>query len=160
MAMLKLQSVKREVEVCVLLHVGAEKLKCHDTWVDCLYLLVPSVITFILDTSTMAGRAELAGCLPRLLVVAILLPFLSETTLGQPAALDFEDCFSSSGNMTEKLNISTVYAQITGDNKALNLTVIGQSDIPIIGRSNDSTKLGGFVFRSHLCMKLMPIAYS
>jgi len=92
----------------------------------------------------MASFAGLVRYLPRVLVILVWSLLLSDSALGQPAILDYEDCFSSSGNTSEKLNVLMVYAQILRDNKALNLTVIGQSNVPIVGRSNDSTKLGQF----------------
>ena len=91
----------------------------------------------------MASFAGLVRYLPRVLVVVVLSFLLSDSALGQPAILNYEDC-SSTGNTSEKLDVLMVYAQILRDNKALNLTVIGQSNMPIVGRSNDSTKLGEF----------------
>lgn len=81
---------------------------------------------------------SMAGKHPFGLFALFLSLLFSGSVLSQPATLDFQDCFS--GNVTQKLNVSTVYAQIDG-NAALNLTVIGYSDIPIVGRSNSSTKL-------------------
>jgi hypothetical protein len=95
-------------------------------------------------STPMASFAGLVRYLPRVLVVVVLSLLLSDSALGQPAILNYDDCFSSTGNTSEKLNVMMVYAQILRDNKALNLTVIGQSNIPIVGRSNDSTKLGEF----------------
>jgi hypothetical protein len=90
----------------------------------------------------MGSSAGLAGCLP--LVILVLSLFFVDSTLGQPAVIDYQDCFSSTGNTTGKLNVSVVYAQISDNNRNLNFTIIGQSNIPIIGRLNDSTKLGEF----------------
>lgn len=83
----------------------------------------------------MAGKSSCT------LLAASLSLFFSVSVLGQPATLRFQDCFS--GNVTQKLNVSTVYAQIEGDT-TLNLTVIGYSGLPIVGRSNASSKLGAF----------------
>jgi hypothetical protein len=61
----------------------------------------------------------------------------------QPATLPFHDCFS--GNVTQKLNISTIYAQVVDDGNVdshLNLTVFGTTNLPIMGSSNDSLNLG------------------
>jgi len=108
----------------------------------------------------MGSRAGLVGYLPRILVITVLSFFLSGSALGQPTILHYDDCFSStSGNMTEKLDVLMIYAQILRDNKALNLTVIGQSNIPIVGRTNDSTKLGEFPSK-WLCMLLVLTVYS
>ena len=107
----------------------------------------------------MGCHAGLGGYLPCIFVVVILSHFLSDLALGQPATLKYEDCFSpANGNISEKLNVSMVYAQILNDGSVLNLTVIGQSNVPIVGRSNDSSKLGEFpsiiaacVSGTHLC---------
>jgi hypothetical protein len=100
----------------------------------------------------MGCHAGLGGYLPCILVVVILSHFLSDFALGQPATLKYEDCFSSSGNISEKLNVSRVYAQILDGSSVLNLTVIGQSNVPIVGRSNDSSKLGEFLSILAACM--------
>lgn len=76
----------------------------------------------------------------RKLAAASLLLWLSKSAMAQPAMLSYSDCFSGS-NTTQKLNVSTVFAQLRGDSY-LNLTVIGQSNIPIIGRANSSSNLG------------------
>lgn len=90
----------------------------------------------------MGSHAGLSVIRLRTLVV-VLLPLLFCTlSLAQPAVLEYTDCFSTShGNSTEKLQVDTVYAQITNDN-TLNLTIVGYSNVPIVGRSNDSTSLG------------------
>ncbi|KZP13441.1 hypothetical protein FIBSPDRAFT_960501 [Athelia psychrophila] len=82
--------------------------------------------------------------------------------------MDYVDCFSSShGNLSEKLQVSTVYAQIV-DDSYLNITIIGYSNVPIVGRSNDSTKLAtlftsiqtltltAWTNSSYLCSPLRP----
>jgi hypothetical protein len=73
--------------------------------------------------------------------------FLFPNTLAQVATPRFTDCFS--GNASLKLNVSTVYAQITTSQslgRHLNITVLGQSPQIIQGTSNGSSDLGA----SHL----------
>lgn len=73
--------------------------------------------------------------------------FLFYTALAQVAIPRFTDCFS--GNVSLKLNVSTVYAQITSSQslgKQLNITVLGQSPQVIEGTANGSSDLGA----SHL----------
>lgn len=94
----------------------------------------------------MGSRAGLAGHHPCVLVFVVLSLFFASSTRGEPATLSYEDCFSATGNITEKLNVSMIYGQILDQNAALNLTIIGQSNIPIVGRVSDSSKLGGFPF--------------
>jgi hypothetical protein len=105
----------------------------------------------------MGSRAGLAGYLPHILAIVISL-LLVDSTLGQIATLNYQDCFS--GNVTEKLNVSMVYAQLSDNNTALNLTVIGQSNVPIVGRSNDSTKLGEFPSKVCSSMRLVLTVHS
>ncbi|KAI0322495.1 hypothetical protein OF83DRAFT_1049176 [Amylostereum chailletii] len=76
--------------------------------------------------------------------VVSLLTFLAHVAPihAQPAVARFDDCFS--GNATLKLDISTVYAQIThseGLGRHLNLTVIGTSGQQIVGLTDDSHPL-------------------
>ena len=100
----------------------------------------------------MGCHAGLGGYLPCILVIVILSHFLSDVALGQPATLEYQDCFSSNGNISEKLNVSMVYAQILDNSSVLNLTVVGHSNIPIVGRSNDSSKLGEFSSTTAVCI--------
>ena len=76
--------------------------------------------------------------------VALLIPFcFLPSVMSQPATVPFKDCFS--GNRTEKLNISTVYAQFLdagNPHSRLNFTILGVSGQGIIGASNDSSDLG------------------
>jgi hypothetical protein len=61
----------------------------------------------------------------------------------QVATPRFSDCFS--GNASLKLNISTVYAQITTSEslgRHLNITILGQSPQIIQGTANGSSDLG------------------
>lgn len=64
--------------------------------------------------------------------------------VAQPAMAPFTDCFS--GNDSQKMTVSTVYAQILEDPSAgrqLNLTLLGSTDQEIDGISDDSgTNLG------------------
>ncbi|KAI0068554.1 hypothetical protein BV25DRAFT_10048 [Artomyces pyxidatus] len=77
----------------------------------------------------------------RQLLVAILLA-ASRRALAQPTVALFDDCFS--GNASLKLNVSTVYAQITTSpslGRHLNLTVVGQTGQTVAGFSNGSSDL-------------------
>lgn len=104
----------------------------------------------------MSSHLWLAGRLPRVLLASCLFLLFSSSALAQPTTLKFQDCFSGD-NTTQKLNVSTVYAQLLGDT-ALNLTVVGQSNIPIIGSANSSSSLGEFSSRlcHDLCIHLVP----
>ena len=88
----------------------------------------------------MSNHAWGTGHVWRKLAAASLSLWLSRSAIAHPAMLSYDDCFSGP-NTTQKLNVSIVYAQLIG-NEYLNLTVIGQSSIPIIGRANSSTNLG------------------
>jgi hypothetical protein len=94
---------------------------------------------------TMSGRpttSRLPFIIFRIAFVVSLVFTRSVLSL-QPATLPFHDCFT--GNVTQKLNISTVYAQVVGDGNVdshLNLTVFGTAGLPIMGSSNDSLNLG------------------
>ena len=73
----------------------------------------------------------------------LFLAFLFPFALAQVATPRFGDCFS--GNATLKLNISTIYAQITTSQSVgsqLNITVLGQSPQSIQGTANGSSDLG------------------
>ena len=72
-----------------------------------------------------------------LLLLTLLLSFFALTT-AHPAVLQYSDCFSST-NTTQKLSISTVYAQFfpDGPNGAyLNFTVIGSTPEEIVAASD------------------------
>jgi hypothetical protein len=60
----------------------------------------------------------------------------------QPATIAFHDCFS--GNDSQKLNISTVYAQVieNDDERYLNLTLLGHTSQNISGEAQQSDHLG------------------
>ncbi|KAI0282330.1 hypothetical protein BGY98DRAFT_1088170 [Russula aff. rugulosa BPL654] len=72
----------------------------------------------------------------------LFLAFLFPIVLAQVATPRFGDCFS--GNPSLKLNVSTIYAQITTSQSfgsLLNITVLGQSPQPIEGTANGSSDL-------------------
>ena len=89
----------------------------------------------------MAGSRP-SGCLWKavsrpLLLLAFLVSCFTLTT-AQPATLQFSDCFSSS-NTSQKLDVSTVYAQFFPQSTKgayINFTVIGTSPQEIIAASN------------------------
>lgn len=96
----------------------------------------------------------------RFLVPSFLLALLSLFALrplrllaarADPAIVPFQDCFDEPGNTGNKLNVSTVYAQVLRDdeeNHYLNLTVIGVSPSEIIGLTNASSSLGEWLLFS------------
>jgi hypothetical protein len=86
---------------------------------------------------------------PMSLFLFTSLAFLFHNALAQVATPRFADCFS--GNVSLKLNVSTVYAQITTSQsfgRQLNITVLGQSPQVIQGTANGSSDLGA----SHLSL--------
>ena len=73
-------------------------------------------------------------------------------TTAQPATIQFSDCFSSS-NTSEKIDISTVYAQFFPDSAIgpyINFTVIGSSPQQIIAASDGPNPVASksHIFRS------------
>ncbi|KAA1466562.1 hypothetical protein DENSPDRAFT_41766 [Dentipellis sp. KUC8613] len=71
-------------------------------------------------------------------ILAVLFSSLSLCS-ADPAIAPFSDCFA--GNVSQKLNVSTVYAQITHSTslgRHLNLTVFGVSPLPIEGLGNNT----------------------
>lgn len=60
-------------------------------------------------------------------------------TVAQPASLQYQDCFSSS-NTSQKLNISTVYAQLLEfpHDAFLNFTILGETPQVILESSGGS----------------------
>ena len=73
----------------------------------------------------------------------LFLAFLFPIALAQVATPRFGDCFS--GNASLKLNVSTIYAQITTSQSfgsQLNITLLGQSPQSIQGTANSSSDLG------------------
>lgn len=86
-----------------------------------------------------------------------LFSFLFTNVVAQVAIPHFSDCFS--GNQSLKLNISTVYAQITTSpslGRHLNITLLGQSPLPIEGTANTSSDLGA----SHCLLSVYPVGSS
>jgi hypothetical protein len=76
----------------------------------------------------------------RAVLSLFLLSFVSQT-LAEPASLPFVDCFDSNANVSQKINVSTVYAQaLLDDNEHsyLNLTILANSPLAVEGYSNDS----------------------
>jgi hypothetical protein len=83
--------------------------------------------------------------LPRSLIFFVLFFVLDRTNA---VVVPFSDCFDAPNNLQNKLNVSTVYAQVLSDEQhgtVLNLTVFGSSPSQIIGLTNDSGSLGKFV---------------
>ncbi|ETW84113.1 hypothetical protein HETIRDRAFT_34584 [Heterobasidion irregulare TC 32-1] len=79
-----------------------------------------------------------------MVIVPTLLISLSllRPVLANPILAPFDDCFI--GNATQKLNVSSVYAQITTTESLgnhLNLTVFGESAQEIVGYQNGSSDL-------------------
>ena len=80
--------------------------------------------------------------LPSSLLSLILL--LIPCTLADPATIPFQDCFDPSESISQKFNVSTVYAQVLHNDewgKYLNLTVVGTSPQEILGLANGSSSL-------------------
>ena len=74
-----------------------------------------------------------------------LFTFLFSEISAQIAIPRSSDCFS--GNASLKLDVTTVYAQVTTSEslgKHVNLVVLGQSPLPIQGTANGSSDLGVF----------------
>ncbi|KAK2465977.1 hypothetical protein APHAL10511_001618 [Amanita phalloides] len=81
--------------------------------------------------------------LPRSLKFFLFLLILPGA-FADPATLNFTTCSGQSSNVTQQLNITSVYAQALPNDvggKYLNLTVIGDSSQTIIGFSNSSNSL-------------------
>jgi hypothetical protein len=71
----------------------------------------------------------------------LILSFILPRVLADPATLQFTDCFDeSAGNVSQKLSISTVYAQVVDD--TLNLVALGATPQEIDGFTNSSRSLG------------------
>ncbi|KAG7447646.1 uncharacterized protein BT62DRAFT_892081 [Guyanagaster necrorhizus] len=76
----------------------------------------------------------------------VLFPFLLvlPNVLCAPADLTFDDCFDPNANVSEKLTVSNVYAQVLYNSSLhnyLDLVVIGETPVEIIGRSDSSLNL-------------------
>jgi hypothetical protein len=80
--------------------------------------------------------------IPFVLSLVIIFAGLPRSVMSQqPAIVPFRDCFSGSND--KKLNLSTVYAQVTNEGQParhLNLTVFGSSNQEILGANSE--KLG------------------
>ncbi|THH30329.1 hypothetical protein EUX98_g3861 [Antrodiella citrinella] len=66
---------------------------------------------------------------------------------GQPANISFVDCFS--GNISQKLNVTTVYAQFlehTPRGTYLNFTLLGENPQEVIGASSDLNPVATTLF--------------
>ena len=81
--------------------------------------------------------------LPRSLTSFLILLVLP-SVFADPATVPYKNCSGQFSNVTEQLNITTVYAQVLPNDawgKYLNLTLIGESSQEIIGFSNSSNSL-------------------
>lgn len=79
--------------------------------------------------------------------LALCLLFLLPHVLSDPAVARFTECFDDDGNATQRLQISTVFAQVLENQslgKYLNLTLLGHSPQEILGFTNTSGSLGEF----------------
>ncbi len=86
----------------------------------------------------------MSSALSVLVALLLILPIVFCT----PADLTFNDCFSSA-NVSGKLTVSNVYAQVLHNatlSNYLDLVVIGETPVEIIGRSNSSLNLGAHIF--------------
>ena len=71
------------------------------------------------------------------------LPLLAAAA--SPANLSFTDCFDTSANVSRKIDVSNVYAQVLHDEQYdsyLDLVLIANSPLEIIGRAEQSPNLG------------------
>jgi hypothetical protein len=83
------------------------------------------------------------GCLPPPLL-SLLFTLLPRLVCADPATLAFKDCFDNATSTAQKLNVSTVYAQVLENNdlgQYLDLTVLGSSPQQIFGMTNTSGSL-------------------
>ena len=71
-------------------------------------------------------------------------------SLAQPAVLSFDDCFADSST-SQKLNISTVYAQLTEipHGAFLNFTILGETPEVILESSNGSNPVASEWYELH-----------
>lgn len=75
--------------------------------------------------------------------------------LADPATPTFFDCFDSGANVTQKLTVSTIYAQVVdnpGQGPNLNLTVLGTSPQDIVGFTNASGSLSKSAVPAVFCL--------
>lgn len=113
----------------------------------------PLIVTLMLRPRSpgLSGMARLAFPIG---LLALLTSYLVPTVRAQgPVQLPWGDCFTGT-NLTQKLNVTTVYAQLV-DQTSLNITILGQSNIPIRGQVNDSTKLGAFEYGVHQFWRML-----
>lgn len=78
-------------------------------------------------------------------ILPLSLLCLLGVALADPASIPFQDCFNDQASLDQKLNVSTVYAQVLQNTELgnyLNLTVFGTSPQQILGLVNTSTSLG------------------
>jgi hypothetical protein len=87
------------------------------------------LVTSTLNLQVMSLLRALVGSVNVLWILQL-------SVVAQPATIPFEDCFTAL-NVTQKSQISTVYAQVL-DGHRLNFTVLGNSIVPIIAASNDT----------------------
>jgi len=76
--------------------------------------------------------------------------------LADPATATFLDCFDNDANVTRKLTVSTVYAQVVdnaGTGPNLNLTVLGTSPEDIVGFLNTSGSLSTCAVLTAFCSR-------
>lgn len=86
----------------------------------------------------------------------ILFAFFA-SVFGNPANLSFTDCFDSSANISQKITVSNVYAQVLHNdvlNNYLDLVILAESPQEIVGRTDPSLNLGESVV-FHLSLQLM-----
>ncbi|KAK0190459.1 hypothetical protein F5146DRAFT_1044297 [Armillaria mellea] len=82
----------------------------------------------------------MSSALSVLVALLLILPVVFCT----PADLTFNDCFSPNANVSSKLTVSNVYAQVLHNatlSNYLDLVVIGETPVQIIGRSDSSLNL-------------------
>ncbi|KAK0207003.1 hypothetical protein DFS33DRAFT_1273351 [Desarmillaria ectypa] len=82
----------------------------------------------------------MSSALSVLFALFLILP----NVLCTPADLTFNDCFDPNANVSEKLTVSNVYAQVLHNaslHNYLDLVVIGETPVEIIGRSDSSLNL-------------------
>ena len=102
----------------------------------------------------MAGYDEPVSPWRVLLLLFSLLVSRFTFTTAQPATLQYSDCFSSD-NTTQKVDVSTVYAQFFPDSANgpyINFTVIGTTPQPIIAASGGEHPVASKHSQLPVCM--------
>lgn len=82
---------------------------------------------------------------PHSLISLVCFLILPSHVVADPATVPFQDCFDPGSNISQKFNVSTIYAQVLQDEvwgHYLNLTVLGESPEDILGLTNTSSSLG------------------